>query len=149
MEKYRNTVLLMSRILMALIFIGAGIDKMGRYAATVNLMQSAGVSGSLLPAVIALELGGGLAILLGAATCWAALCLAMFCVVSAVLFHDNFADALQLAMFMKNLAMAGGFLSLAVAGAGAISIDARKRAARTAMRTGTYIPNNRDNKRGL
>ncbi len=136
MDKHRNVVLLMARILMALIFIAAGADKMGRYAATVTMMQAAGVSGALLPAVIALELGGGLAILLGARTRPAALGLAVFCVVSGALFHHNFGDALQAAMFMKNLAMAGGFLALAVAGAGAVSVDARRPAIRVAPHTG-------------
>lgn len=134
MDRHRNAALLMARILMALIFIAAGLDKMGRYAATVMTMQAAGVPGALLPAVIALELVGGLAILLGARTRPAALGLAVFCIVSAALFHHNFADALQAAMFMKNLAMAGGFLSLAVAGAGAASVDARSRSARAATR---------------
>lgn len=123
-NRYGNALLLISRILMALIFIAAGIDKMRHYAATVTMMQAAGVPGVLLPAVIALELGGGLAILLGASTRLAALGLAAFCIVCAVVFHYNFSDALQSAMFMKNLAMAGGFVCLAVAGAGAISIDA-------------------------
>lgn len=126
-NRQRDFLLLISRILLALIFIGAGIDKMGRYAATVTVMQSMDVPGLLLPAVIALELGGGLAILLGAFTRSAALCLAVFCIVAAVLFHKNFADALQMAMFLKNFAIAGGFLALAVSGAGAISVDARNR----------------------
>lgn len=127
MGKQRNLLLLGARILLALIFIAAGIDKMGRYAATVTVMQSMAVPGLLLPAVIALELGGGLAILLGAYTRAAALCLAVFCIVAAAIFHANFADALQAAMFMKNLSIAGGFLALAAAGAGAISVDARRR----------------------
>lgn len=127
MDRHRNFLLLIARILLALIFIAAGIDKMGRYAATVTVMQSMAVPGALLPAVIALELGGGLAILLGAFTRPAALCLAVFCIVSAVIFHKNFADALQMAMFMKNFAIAGGFLALAVVGAGRISVDARNR----------------------
>ncbi|HJV00706.1 MAG TPA: DoxX family protein [Burkholderiaceae bacterium] len=130
-DRYGDLLLLTSRILMALIFVAAGADKIGRYGATVAMMEAAGVSGVLLPAVIALELGGGLAILLGASTRLAATALAMFCVVSAILFHHHLGDATQAAMFMKNLAMAGGFLALAVAGAGTISIDARQRPART------------------
>ncbi len=127
MDKHRSIFLLISRILMTLIFIAAGVDKLGRYAATATMMQSAGVAGALLPAVIALELGGGLAILLGVWTRPVAFCLGLFCIASAALFHNNFSDAIQAAMFLKNLGMAGGFLSLAVAGAGSISIDGRKR----------------------
>ncbi|MES2115434.1 MAG: DoxX family protein [Pseudomonadota bacterium] len=125
MDKHRNTFLLLSRILMALIFIAAGADKLERYASTATMMQSAGVPGALLPAVIALELGGGLAILLGAWTRPAAFSLGLFCVVSAALFHNNFTDPMQAAMFMKNLSIAGGFLALAVAGAGTFSVDGR------------------------
>ncbi|MBA5689898.1 DoxX family protein [Duganella sp. LX47W] len=125
MDKKHNLMLLLARVLLALIFIAAGIDKLGHYGATVTMMESMAVPGSLLPAVVALELGGGVAICFGAFTRPVALCLAIFCVVAAVLFHKNFADATQAAMFMKNLAIAGGFLSLAVAGAGTMSIDAR------------------------
>ena len=56
----------------------------------------------------------------------AALALAAFCVASAVIFHRNFAEQMQMILFMKNLAMAGGFLLLYVHGAGAFSLDARR-----------------------
>ena len=110
---------------MALIFVAAGASKMGQYAATQQYMQSAGVPGVLLPLVIALELGGGLAILLGWYTKPMAYLLAAFTLLAAALFHHNFADVTQMTMFMKNLAIAGGFLALAVAGPGTISVDER------------------------
>jgi putative oxidoreductase len=73
--------------------------------------------------VIALELGGGLAILAGGFTRWIALALAAFSLVSAALFHADFGDAGQAINFWKNVAMAGGFLMLAAHGAGAYSLD--------------------------
>jgi putative oxidoreductase len=82
-----------------------------------------GVPGGLLPLVIALELGGGLAILGGAFTRWIALALAAFSLASAALFHADFGDAAQAINFWKNVAMAGGFLMLAAHGAGSFSLD--------------------------
>ena len=81
----------------------------------------------LLPIVIAVELLGGLAIILGWHTRIAAFLLAGFSLVSAVLFHANFGDQMQMIMFMKNLALAGGFLMLVSLGAGPWSIDNRSK----------------------
>ena len=82
--------------------------------------------GVLLPLVILLEVGGGLAIITGWQTRWIAFLLAVFTVAAGVIFHSNFADQIQMIMFMKNLAIAGGFLLLAVHGAGGFSLDARR-----------------------
>lgn len=116
---------LIGRLLIALIFVGAGYSKIGGYAGTQAYMESMNVPGGLLPLVILVELGGGLAIVLGFLTRFAALGLAIFCVVSAFMFHANFADQTQQILFMKNLAMAGGFLFLVGNGAGPLSVDAR------------------------
>lgn len=114
------------RLLMALIFILGGVSKLGALGGTAAYMQSVGVPGALaLPAAL-FELLGGLAILIGWQTRIVALLLAGFCVVTALLFHSNVADQMMMIMFMKNLAMAGGFLILCAHGAGAMSIDARK-----------------------
>ena len=118
---------LLGRILMSAIFIMAGFSKLGAgYAATQGYMASMGVPGSLLPLVIALEIGGGLAILLGWQTRLAAWLLAGFCIVAAVIFHANFSDQMQMILFMKNLAMAGGFLFLASGPIHAWSLDGRR-----------------------
>lgn len=119
--------LLIGRFLMALIFIVAGASKIGNYAGTQEYMQAMGVPGAVLPLVILTELGGGLAIFFGLKTRIVAILLAGFSVVSGVIFHHNFADQVQAIMFMKNLAMAGGFLVLAASGAGAISLDEKFR----------------------
>ena len=115
---------LFGRIGLSLIFILSGIAKISAFAGTQQYMAAAGVPGFLLPFVIALEVGGGVAILAGAFTRQAAVALALFSVVSALLFHANLADQNQFIHFMKNIAIAGGFLTLAAHGAGSISVDA-------------------------
>jgi putative oxidoreductase len=121
----RDLTTLAGRILLALIFIGAGWGKLGAgYAGTQQYMESMGVAGALLPLVIFAELGGGLGILFGALTRIAAAGLAIFCVLSAIFFHTDFANQAQYISFMKNLAIAGGMLVLAAHGAGAYSLDA-------------------------
>lgn len=119
-----NTSLaLFGRVGLSLIFIISGWGKIAAYAGTQQYMESAGLPGGLLPLVIALELGGGLAILGGVFTRWIALALAAFALASATLFHANLDDAAQAINFWKNVAMAGGFLMLAAYGAGTLSLD--------------------------
>ena len=114
---------LAGRVGLSLIFIISGWGKIAAYAGTQQYMESAGLPGGLLPLVIALELGGGLAILTGTFTRWIALALAAFSLASAAVFHANLGDAAQAINFWKNVAMAGGFLMLAAQGAGALSLD--------------------------
>ncbi|HXM80629.1 MAG TPA: DoxX family protein [Burkholderiales bacterium] len=122
-----NAIVLVARILLAHIFLLSGVGKLGAgYAPTQGYMESVGVPGILLPLVIALELGGGAAVLFGFLTRWAALALAAFCLAGALLFHFDFKDQMQMINFMKNLAMTGGFLLLYVHGPGAFSVDARR-----------------------
>ena len=115
----------LGRLLIALIFVFSGIGKIGQYAGTQAYMDSMGVPGFLLPAVIALEILGGFAIILGWHTRLAAFLLAGFSLLSAILFHNNFGDQMQMIMFLKNLALAGGFLMIMSLGAGPYSIDNR------------------------
>lgn len=123
-----NVITLVARILLAQIFLISGLGKLGAgYAGTQAYMAAMGLSGALLPLVIALELGGGLALVAGFVTRWAGLALALFCIVSALIFHRNLSDQTQMIMFMKNFAMAGGLLMLYVHGAGAFSVDAKRR----------------------
>ncbi len=114
-----------ARILMAQIFLLAGLSKIGAYAGTQGYMESMGVPGIMLPLVIALEVGGAIALIVGFKTRWVALGLAGFSAISAVMFHANFADQMQMIMFMKNWAIAGGLVLLAVHGAGHFSLDNR------------------------
>ena len=121
---------LTGRVLMSFIFIMAGISKIGAYAATQGYMESVGVPGILLPAVILLEVVGGMAVLLGWHTRIAALLLAGFSIVSAVIFHANFADQIQMILFMKNFAMAGGLLFLVAGVTHNWSIDGKRNTSR-------------------
>jgi putative oxidoreductase len=116
------------RFLISLIFITTGFSKIANFAGTQAYMESAGVPGILLPLVIAVELLGGLAVIFGWHTRVAAFLLAGFSLVSAVLFHANFGDQMQMIMFMKNLGLAGGFLMIVALGAGPYSLDNRRRA---------------------
>ncbi len=124
-DRYKPHLELLGRILIAFIFVGAGWSKIGGYEATAGYMQSMGVPGSLLPLVIFAELGGGLAVIFGFLTRLAALGLAVFSILSALLFHANFGDQMQQILFLKNIAMAGGFLYLVANGAGRFSLDAK------------------------
>jgi putative oxidoreductase len=117
---------LCGRVLLALMFVAAGYGKIGGYEGTQGYMEAMGVPGMLLPLVIVLELGGGLAIVAGWQTRIIAILLAGFCLVAAFIFHLDFADQMQSIMFMKNLSVAGGFLLLAAYGPGALALDNRK-----------------------
>ena len=114
---------LAGRILLGHIFLLAGINKISAYEGTVGYMEAMGVPGVLLPLVIVLEIAGGLAVIAGFKTKWAALALAGFTVLAAVLFHADFSDQMQMILFMKNWAITGGLLLLYVYGAGDLSVD--------------------------
>lgn len=114
---------LLGRAMMAVMFVLAGWNKIGGYGDTQAYMESAGVSGALLPLVILVELGAGLAVLLGFFTRWAALLLALFTLATAALFHYVPGDQMQMINFMKNITIAGGFIVLACAGGGRLSLD--------------------------
>jgi putative oxidoreductase len=126
MNNTENFADLAGRILISLIFLLAGLQKIGGYAATQGYMAAMGVPGGLLPLVIALEVGGAIAIILGWRTRIVAFLLAGFSIVSALIFHRALGDQMQFIMFMKNLAMAGGFLFLVARGAGEWSLDGRR-----------------------
>lgn len=125
---------LCARLLMSAIFIVSGASKAGAYAATQGYMESAGVPGALLPAVIALEIGAGLALVLGWQTRISAFLLAGFSILSAFIFHGDFGDQMQSILFMKNLAMAGGLLMVVANGAGSWSVDAQLQSPRGGLR---------------
>jgi putative oxidoreductase len=123
MDKYRN---LLGRLLLAHIFVLASVNKMAAYSTTAAYMTAAGVPAILLPLVILFELGGGVALVLGWETRWAALALAVFTVVAALIFHTEVSDAMQQSIFAKNLAIAGGLFLLSTYGPGELSLDHRR-----------------------
>ena len=103
---------LVGRILLAYIFLLAGINKISGYAGTQAYMDSMGVPGMLLPLVILLEIGAGLAIIIGWKTRWAAIALSLFTLIAAFIFHSNFEDQMQMILFMKNLYISGGLIKM-------------------------------------
>lgn len=114
-----NVSMLTGRAMLATVFILAGFSKLGAgYAGTQAYMESVGLPGLLLPAVIALEIVGGLALLIGFQTRIVALLLAGFTVSAAVLFHSDFSQQMQMILFMKNIGLTGGFLVLIAQGPG-------------------------------
>ena len=125
MEKLYPYFGLAGRVLLAIMFVVAGYGKIGDYAGTQGYMESMGMPGMLLPLVIVLELGGGLAIIAGWQTRIVAILLAGFTLLAAFTFHLDFADRMESIMFMKNLSVAGGFLLLAAYGPGALALDNR------------------------
>ncbi|HEY1102112.1 MAG TPA: DoxX family protein [Burkholderiaceae bacterium] len=129
----QNPLSLAGRLLLALLFLPAGIGKITGYAGTVGYIASKGLP---LPEVgaaiaIAVEVLGGLALIFGWGTRFAALALALFTLAASVFFHNFWAlpadqQMVQQLMFIKNIAVVGGLLTLAAWGAGAWSLDARR-----------------------
>lgn len=126
MERLQEGSVLLGRLLLSLIFIISGVGKIMGYAGTQGYMESMGVPEFMLPIVIILELLGGIAILIGFKTRLFALLFIGFNMVSALVFHSDFGDQTQMTMFMKNIAIAGGFLMLFAHGAGSYSVDNHK-----------------------
>ena len=132
----KTPVVLIARILLALMFILAGLSKFAGLEGTAGYIASKGLP---LPGVLAfltalLEVVGGLAIAVGFHARIAALALALFTLLASVLFHNFWAvpaaqQMVQQLMFMKNLSVAGGLLLLFAFGAGGASVDARRQAA--------------------
>lgn len=121
---------LAGRILMAVIFVAAGIGKVTAFQGTVGYIASQGIPVPSLVAIatISLEIGGGLMLILGFKARWAAAALALFTVLAGVIFHNFWAASPdqfqnQLIHFQKNLAIAGGLLYLALHGSGRYSLD--------------------------
>ena len=127
-----NLSLLAGRTMLSAMFIMAGISKIGAYAGTQAYMESTGLPGLLLPAVIALEIAGGFAILVGYQTRVAALLLAGFTLMAAIVFHSDFGQQMQTILFTKNIAIAGAFLLLYAQGPGDWSFSRSNKAARVA-----------------
>ncbi|MEI6732629.1 MAG: DoxX family protein [Comamonadaceae bacterium] len=132
---FQSPFALAARVLIALLFLPAGIMKVAGFAGAAGYIASAGLPFPELGALIAIavEVGGGLALLLGFQTRLAALLMAVFTVVAGLFFHKFWAAApdqamVQQIMFFKNLAIAGGLLMLSAFGAGSWSLDAKRQA---------------------
>lgn len=129
----QNLALLVGRLLLAYLFLPAGIAKLTGFAGTVGYITSVGLPMPQVAAALALvvEIGGGIALILGLCTRWAALALGLFTLVASFLFHAYWAapadaQAMVQLLFNKNIAVAGGLFILAACGAGAWSVDAKR-----------------------
>ena len=113
---------LLGRILISFMFLQSGINKIGGYKATLGYMESKGVPGMLLPLVIFVEIAGAIAVIVGWQARLFSFLMAGFCILAALFFHMDFSNQVQTIMFMKNLAIAGGFLMIFAHGAGDFSL---------------------------
>jgi putative oxidoreductase len=119
---------LIGRILIASLFVPAGFGKLTGFQGAVTYAESAHmpVPALAIAAAIAIELGGGLLLLVGYKTRWVAAAMALFSIVAAVFFHNDFSDMNTQIHFFKNMAIAGGLLNFVYFGAGPLSLDSRK-----------------------
>ncbi|RWA61636.1 DoxX family protein [Mesorhizobium sp.] len=123
-----STTILLGRALLAVIFLLSGFGKLTAISGTAGYFGALGLPLPTVTAIVVglIELLGGLAILVGFQTRAAAWVLAIFTVATGLVAHTGWADQMQMIQFLKNLAIAGGFIMLASAGAGAYSIDAKR-----------------------
>ena len=118
-----NILDLIGRVFISGVFLLSGFSKIGNYDGTVGWMESFGLPGFLLIPAIILEILAPILIIIGYQTRIAAGALSLFCLATAIIFHTDFSDQMQFIAFMKNLALAGGFLFLVVNGARGYCID--------------------------
>ena len=118
-----NIADLIGRILISALFLLNGIFKISNYDGTIGWMESFGMPGILLIPAIILEIAGPVLIIIGYKTKLAAGLLSLFCIATAFIFHNDFGNQMQLTSFLKNIALAGGFLILFVNGAKCFSLD--------------------------
>ena len=120
-----QTLELIGRIFISLIFLVAGVGKIFNYEGTIGYMESYGIPGYLLIPAIVIEILFPLLVIIGYKTKFSAMILSLFTILLALIFHTDFSNQMQLMSFLKNFAIAGGFLIIFVRGAGKYSIDQR------------------------
>ena len=118
-----NILDLCARILISALFFINGIFKIMNYDGAISWMEGYGVPGALLIPAILLEVLGPVLIILGYKTKITAAILSLFCLITAIIFHNDFSDQMQLTSFLKNIALAGGFLFLVINGSKKFSLD--------------------------
>ena len=111
------------RIFLSMIFLFEGINKIFNYESTIKYMESFNVPELLAIPTIILEILFPLLLIIGYQTKPSALVLAIFTLTTALIFHTDFTNQMQLISFLKNFAIAGGFLILFINGAGKYSLD--------------------------
>jgi putative oxidoreductase len=118
---------LIGRVFISVLFLLSAYSKILNYSETVNWMEGFGVPGFLLIPTIALEIILPILIIIGYHTRLAATLLALFSIVTAFIFHSNFADQMQMISFLKNIGLAGGFILVAVNGPKNWAIESKKK----------------------
>ena len=118
-----NILDLLGRISISVLFFLNGIFKINNYEGTIVWMESFDIPSALLIPAIILEVLGPILIIIGYQTKIAAALLSLFCIATAIIFHNDFSNQMQLTSFLKNIALAGGFLILFVNGAKDLSLD--------------------------
>jgi len=118
-----NILDLIGRIFISLVFLLSGLNKIGNYEGTVGWMESLGMPGIFLIPAIALEIIAPISIIIGYKVKISATLLSLFCITTAIIFHNDFSNQMQFISFMKNIGLAGGFLFLAINGAKDFSLD--------------------------
>ncbi|WP_103030412.1 DoxX family membrane protein [Salinibacter altiplanensis] len=113
-----------ARVLLGLIFVVSGANKIAGFEGTMQYMAEYGMpaTGLLLVGAIVLEVVGGLSVLLGYGARVGAVVLVLFLIPATLIFHTDFSQQTQVVMFLKNLSIMGGLLLLAVHGPGAYSL---------------------------
>jgi putative oxidoreductase len=131
-DKLQNPLSLAGRLLLAALFLPAGIGKLTGFAGTVGYISSVGLPLPQAAAALAavFEIAGGIALIAGYGTRAAAVVLALFTLVASYFFHPYWSlpaaeQLIPQLLFFKNIAVVGGLLTLAAWGAGAWSVDAR------------------------
>ena len=109
-----NILDLVGRIFISLVFLLSGINKIGNYEGTIGWMESLGMPGIFLIPAIILEIGAPILIMVGYKVKISAALLSLFCLATAIIFHTDFSNQIQFVSFMKNIALAGGFLFLVI-----------------------------------
>ena len=118
-----NILDLVARILISALFLLNGVFKISNYDGTVDWMESFGIPGILIIPAIILEIVGPILIILGYKAKIAEGLLSLFCIATAFIFHNDFSDQMQLGSFLKNIALAGGFLFILINGTKDFSLD--------------------------
>ena len=109
-----NILDLVGRIFISLVFLLSGINKIGNYEGTIIWMESSGIPGIFLIPAIILEIAAPILIMIGYKVKISAAFLSLFCITTAIIFHTDFSNQMQFVSFMKNIALAGGFLFLVI-----------------------------------
>ena len=125
MDWFKAFISLIGRIFLVLIFLNSGIGKIGNFEGTAQYMAKFGMpfTNYFLIGAIFLELVGSITAILGYYTRFGAFLILIFLIPTTLIFHTNFADRMQMIMFIKNVSMFGGCLLLLSVGPGRLSLD--------------------------